>query len=248
MNKSHQQPAGDQRGLAGDDRLQERAVSRHPRVMPRHRIIGERPHPVGILPRGEILKGADADMAGGDAGHDGAGQAGLADHGLPGCYRSQRAGGGDAERVHRLSDQVFAQDRSEGRAPVPTAGEWGASGTLQLDVAAADLPQQIGAPVAEPRHEIAELVAGVGERHRLRPLRHMVAGQHISRQVIRIEPELLGQRDVQLDQPRPRDGRGIEPRVEPFGQPGIGVGEWDHATQMAQVWGLGKGGGIAAGR
>ena len=42
-------------------------------------VVGERAEGFGVAARGEVLEGADAEMAGGDAGEDGAGLDGLAD-------------------------------------------------------------------------------------------------------------------------------------------------------------------------
>src|SRR5580692_11503141 len=41
------------------------------------------------------------------------------------------------------------------------------------------LPQQVGAAVAELRHEVPELVPGIGDCQRLGPLGHAVAGQDL---------------------------------------------------------------------
>ena len=46
-------------------------------------MVGELPHRLGVAARGEILEGADADVARGHAGQHGAGQHGLAHHRSP---------------------------------------------------------------------------------------------------------------------------------------------------------------------
>ena len=143
MDEPHQQPARDQFRLPSDHRFQECSVARGSRVMPRDRIVRERPDAVGILAGGEILEGADADVAGGDAGDDGAGQVGLADHGFAGRDGGQRPRGGDAEGVHGLGDQIFPENGAERGAAVPAAGEGGAAGALELDVAALHFAEQV---------------------------------------------------------------------------------------------------------
>ena len=154
--------------------------------------------------------------------------------GSPVGDRRERARGRDAERRHRLADDVFAQHRTERRAAVAAARERRRARALELDVApharAIDhLAQQDGAAVAELRHEVAELVAGIGERDRLRAGGEAVAGQDLDglrrRQHVGIEAELAGQRLVDLDQARRRDRRRIEPGIEALRQPRIAVVE-----------------------
>ena len=83
---------------------------------------------------------------------------------------------------HGLADDVFADDRAEGRLAITPAREGRAPRALQLQIAARaigvdDFPQQEGAAVAKLRREAAELVAGVGLGDRLGPLRYLVAGK-----------------------------------------------------------------------
>ena len=68
---------------------------------------------------GDVLEGPDPQVAGGDAGEDGAGQESLAANRLAGGHDGQRARRRDAERVHRLADKVLAEHRSDGRRPSP---------------------------------------------------------------------------------------------------------------------------------
>ncbi len=59
---------------------------------------------------------------------------------------------------------------------------------------------------------MAELVAGIGHRDRVGPIREALSGKDFSPfralQQVRIEAELDGQRPVQLDQPRAATGVG----------------------------------------
>ena len=150
--------------------------------MPGDRMIGEQPHGLGISAGGEILERADADMAGRDAGQHRAGQHGFAPHVLSRRHRGQGARRGHAKRRHRLADDVFAQHRPKRGAAIAAARERRPSGALELDVEARavggdDLAQQDGAPVAELRHEMAELVAGIGGGERRRAVGHQIAGE-----------------------------------------------------------------------
>ena len=163
----------------------------------------------------KILEGADADVARGDAGQHGAGQERLAHHA---SRRSITAASarvvGNAERRHRLADDVFAQHRPERGAAVAAAREGRRAGALELDVAAHavavdDFAEQDRAAIAELGHEMAELVAGIGHRDRVGALRDPLAGQDLGAlgavEQVRIEAEMHRQRPVQLDQARGGD-------------------------------------------
>ena len=67
-----------------------------------------------------------------------------------------------------------------------------------------DLAEQHGAAVAESRRELAELVAGVGLRHRRRAGGHGRAREHGdalgAAQRLGVEPELAGQLLVERDE------------------------------------------------
>ena len=157
-------------------------------------------------------------MTGGDAGQHGARHRAVAIDGLAGRDGGQRPGGRNAERVHRLADEIFAQHRPQRRAPVAAPRERRSARALQLDVAplavaVQDLAEQDGAAVAELGNEIAELMPGVGHRDRLGARRDEVAGKH-RRQIVRfdplgVDPEFRGERLVEPDQPglrRPASG------------------------------------------
>ena len=187
MDEADHEPAGDERGLRRDDPLEQRAQGfsasrrRGNGVRSHGRRAGAAP---SSSPRGEILERADADMAGRDAGQHGARQHASRDGRAPRRHGGQRARGRDAERRHRLADDVFAQDRAQRGAPVAAAREGSPPGALELDVDARavradDLAQQDGAAVAELRDEMAELVAGIGERDRGRAVGDAIAGEQL---------------------------------------------------------------------
>ena len=97
-------------------------------------------------------------------------------------HGGERARGRDAKRRHRLADDVFAQHRTERGAAVAAARERRRAGPLELDVAADavrvdHLAEQDGAAVAELGHEMAELVAGIGHRDRVRAVGNAFSGE-----------------------------------------------------------------------
>ena len=86
---------------------------------------------------GGPLEGADADMAGGHPRQHRAWERSVVAHDLlAGRGHGEAAGGRDAERVHGLADDVFAQHRPERGAAIAAAGKRRAAGALELDVEA----------------------------------------------------------------------------------------------------------------
>ena len=86
-------------------------------------------------------------------------------------------GGGDAQRVHRLADDVLAQHRPDRGQTVAASRERRGSRTLEVKVTnrpvrAGDLAEQQRASVTQTRDEPAELVSGVGLRNRRGTVRH----------------------------------------------------------------------------
>ena len=147
------------------------------RVVPGDDVIGQPPHTLGVAASGEILEGADADVAGGHAGQHGAWQGILTDHLLAGDHCGERARGGNAEG-YRFADDVFAQHRAQRCAAIAAARERRRPRALELDVApdaveVDDLAEKDGAAIAELRHEVAELMAGIGQRDRLRAVAYV---------------------------------------------------------------------------
>ena len=238
VDEAHQHPSRHQLGLPRDHAIEQRAIRvllvARIGIVPGDDVVGEQTQRLAIAARGEELESADADVACGNARQHRAGQHGLAHHRLAGGDRRERARGWNAERRHRLADDVFAQHRAQRRAAVTTARERRRARALELDVAplarAIDhLAQEDGATIAELRHEVAELVAGIGECDRLRADGNAVAGQDFyclrRREHLGIEAELPGQRLIDLDQPRGGDRRRIELRIEAFRQPRVAVVE-----------------------
>ena len=247
MHEADAEPARDEVRLRVDDALEQRQrVIPFPcglRVVAIERVLREGGERLAILAGGEVLERADTDVARGDAREHRAGQDLLAADGLARGDGSERARGGNAERMHGLADEVFAEDGPEGGAAVTAAREGRPAGALELDVAAlavrADhLAEENGAPVPELPHEAAELVAGVGERDGLRALGRHVAGEECCAlrgdERICIDAEELGQRTVHLDDLRRAHLRGRDPGEEAVGQASVGVVERD----LRHEWGL----------
>ena len=101
-------------------------------------VVGEGAEGIFVFTGGKVLKGADANVAGGDSGEDAAHDgAFLAIDGFAGGYGGEGAGGGNAEGVHRFADDVFAEDGAEGGFSVAATGEVSGAGAFELDVARA---------------------------------------------------------------------------------------------------------------
>ena len=152
------------------------------RVVPRPRVVRKRPQRLLVVVRRRPLHGADADVARGDAREHGAVEHRLAIHRLARRHHRQAAGGRNAERVHRLADDVFPQHRPERGAPVAAAREPRLPCPFQLNVDAIAgrrdlLAEQDRTAIAEGG-EVAELVTGVRLRDRPRAFGQGIAGEN----------------------------------------------------------------------
>ena len=184
------------------------------RIVAGHRVIRQAAQRFAVAARSEELKGADSDMAGGDARQNRARHRRVAPHMLARRRDCQRPRGGNAQSRHGLADDVFAQHRAKGRAPVAAARERRRPGALQLKVATHampvdDLAEKNRAPVAELRDEAAELMAGIGGGDRVRALWYALARKDLGTfgrlERIGIDPQIDGKRAVELDEAWFRD-------------------------------------------
>ena len=150
----------DERRLRVDHALEEGEVRvlrlRRVRVVAADRVVREPAHELRPPGHRRVLERADADVARGDAREHGTGQHRLAHDGLPRRDDGERPGGGDPERVHRLTDHVLAQHRADDRLAVAAACERRPPRALQVQVATTtvrieDLAEQQRAAVAEAR-------------------------------------------------------------------------------------------------
>src|ERR1700722_14485165 len=198
--------------------------------MPIDHIIGKPSDGVDVVARGEVLERAHAHEARRHPRQYRARQRPLAEHGLTGGDRGERARGGNAERMHGLAHEIFPQYRAERGAPVAVARKPGSTGSLQLNVAAhagaiERLPQQDGAAVAELRYEMAELMARISHRYRLRALRHDISGkkpgQRLGVEPAVTEPQLRAESVIESQQLRLGDRHRVDAREETFRQIGV---------------------------
>ncbi len=222
MHEPNNHPLGNQRRLRGDHRLEQcqvRALGlRGAVVVTGHRMIGEAAQKFLVSGGPRVLEAPHAQMAARDPGEDGSWQQGLAAHRTPRRHHGERAGRGDAQGMHRLAEDVLAQHRADRGQAVPAAGERRASRALEVEVAKVavgigELPEEQRAPIAETRDEPAELVSGVGLRHRRGTAGYQTADQQAQAigapQPGGVEAELDGQRHVQRQQPRVRSLLGL---------------------------------------
>ena len=140
----------------------------------------------------------------------------------------------DGRRGHAGDGHAAA---AAGGAPVAAAREGGAAGSFQLDVAAAavhvhHLAQQDRPAVAQLRHEIAELVPGIGLGEGAGARGDRVAHCHLGRQRAGVDPQLPGQRPVHLDQHGGGNRGRVHPHMHGARQPGIGIVEGDRGVSF----------------
>ena len=255
MDEPDEHPLRHQLCLCGDDGLEQVEVRAlgvaRAGMVAFDRMIGQAPQQLPVAARRRVLEAADPQVTFGDPGQHGPGQHGVALHRPAGGHHGQRAGGRDAQRVHGLAHHVLAQHRSDRGQSVAAAGERGASGTLEVDVAqppggVGDLAEQQCAAVAEARDVAAELVARVGLRDRDRAGRHVVADQETqpvrAAQPGRVQAEVGGERLVEQQQFRfgghlglPRDGEFRQRAAEAVLQDHGRVGCDAHLIQTTEV-------------
>ena len=144
-----------------------------------------------VAARGEILEGSDPDVTRSDTGQHGARQLAVAINRFAGRDGRQRPRGRNSERMHRFADEIFAQNRPQGGAPVAAPRVRRSARALQLDiaplaVAIQDLAEEDCTAVAKLRNEMAELMPGIGHRDRLGARGRDIACKH-GRQFVRLE-------------------------------------------------------------
>jgi len=125
MDEADVKPASNKVCLGGNDQIQEHAIGLATlgslRVMAADDIVCEEAQPLHILPGGEKLKCADPDMARGHPCEDCPGEKRLAGNRLSGQHCGERTRCWDSKGRHRLAEEVLAQNRPQGRAPIATA-------------------------------------------------------------------------------------------------------------------------------
>jgi len=160
VDEADQYPLGDERRLARCDPAQQTEVAigvgREIGIVAGDDVVGQRAHRFVHAARGEELERSHPHVARGHARQQRAGKRLLAPHHLTAADRRQRPGGRDAERVHRLANQVLAQHRADRGFPVAAARERRAARALEGNVAAPavsvdHLAQEYRAAIAELR-------------------------------------------------------------------------------------------------
>ena len=247
MDEAEAHPAGDERGLPGDNGVEEGEVGSRGfaqvGVVAGDGMIGQRLDLVLLAPGGEELEGPDAQVAGGDAGEDRARELRLAPDLLSGRDHGQRARGRHPRCGHELRDQIFAQHGADGGLAVAPAREGGTARAFQLDVEAAviggdDLAQKMRAAVAELGREAAELVAGIGLGDGVGTGWQAGAGKPVPRLVLgQVEAQRHGQRAVQDQKPGGGGRVGGNPQIGPRQVARPGIVELYHASTSAQICG-----------
>ena len=215
MHEPDQHPLGNQGCLDGDHRFEQREVGafglRRAGVVAGDRMIGEASQQLDVAGQRGVLEAPDAQVAAGDADEYGAGQHRFPLYRTSGAHHRERARRRNAQRVHRLTDDVFAEHRSHRGQAVATACERGAARPLEMEVPDAtvivdEFAEQQRPPVAQLRNEATELMPGVGLGYWGRTAGYQVAHQK-SKSVSATQPggveaKLGGQRLVQDEQAR----------------------------------------------
>ena len=134
---------------------------------------------------------------------------------------------------------VFAEDGANGGFAIAAAGEGGAAGTLQLNVAAAavdvdDFTEENGAAVAELGNEVAELVAGIGLGENVGAFGGPVAGEGFGGGGgVHFELEFGGEGFVEFDETGLANLGGFGGGVETGEETPVGVVEGGfHGVQL----------------
>ena len=236
VDKAYIHPARDQLSLAFTHCAQQAEVRIRLilefGVMPVNDVVGQLAQRRVIATRGDELKSADTDVAGGHTRQHRTGQVALAAHRFAGGHRRQRARGGYAQRMHRLTDEVFTQHRAQRGLAVAATRKRRAAGTLECDVATLavfidDFTEQQRTAVAKLRGKTAELVAGIGLRNGCCAWRQLIAGEDQCAfrgiQCSGIQTQLFRQRVVELDQLRLSNRRRFPRHIQPLEIAGVGV-------------------------
>ena len=240
-------PARDQPGLAFHDGLKQReagplGVAGVGKVAIDD-VVGKTLDRFEVAARGEILEGSDTDVARCDAGQHGSRQLAIAIDRFPGRDGGQRPRGRDSERMHRLADEIFAQDRPQRGAAVSASREWRSARALQLDVpplavAIQDLAEEDRAAVAELGNEVSELMA----RHRpsrsarrpaARRCRQTPPPTRRVRDLARLNPSSEASASLNAIRPRLRGRRRIDACEKMLRKARVAVGEDDDGVGRA---------------
>ena len=235
MHEADAHPVGDERGLAFGYFFKEsecRVLGVYPvRKMTEDRVVRQDAQRIGVADRGKEFESADANVTGRDAREDRAGKRLSTENRFAGGGHCETARRRDAERVHGLADEIFAQHGAECGTAIAAARIGRGAGTFQLDIEPFArgrelLTQQDRAAVAEPG-QVSVLVSGVCLRDGLGTGRNLIAGEDDCRVRIGesrgVESDGLRQRAVEEDEARFGDRRGIHARAKNLRETGVGI-------------------------
>ena len=199
---------------------------------------------ITMILRREVLESSHPDMTRGDTRQHPARLHRLAID----CFSRTDSGQGacrrNTESVHCLAEQILAHYGTERRLPVSAARIGRLAGSLELNIVlpvvdrADHLAEQRSSPVAELRHEIAELVAGVSQGNGLATRQGLTATDNACQFLPvgpeSIKPEMCCQFLVPGNQERPRRRVCLHRREEDLGQVGIAVDQV-HGASVARL-------------
>ena len=139
------------------------------------RVVGEPAQQVVVAGGRRVLEAAHPQVAARHPREHGSRQQRVPVNLATRGHDGEGPGGGDAQRVHCLADDVLTQHRADRGQTVAAPRERRGARTLQVKVT--NVPVQQCASVAQPGDEPAELVSGVRLRHRRGTVGHRDAHQ-----------------------------------------------------------------------
>ena len=143
-------------------------------------VVGQCAQLLFLVVGRKVLKVAKAHKARGHAGDDGGGFQLLTPHQPRRARDAQSPRCGNAQAVHGLAAQEFADAGAQNSPPIAHAGIGRAASALELDfVPASQFAQQNGPAVAQLACPHAELVAAVHAGQRGRACQHLVACERL---------------------------------------------------------------------
>ena len=156
------------------------------RVMLPDHVIGQRAQRNILLARGKVFEMTETDEAGGKARDHGGSFHLFAVDRIARTGQAQRARCGDAERLHGLGRDEFADRRAQYGTAVPHAGIGRQAAALELDflqraIRGGQGAQRQGAAIAQLPGPHSKLVAAVDAGPGPRTLRQGIAGKQLER-------------------------------------------------------------------